>query len=71
MKVSISQLEVSMELGNNGVTFAVYSNDGKEYLGKLIVGKAGVTWCKGRTQPQNGIKLTWEKLIDVFNQQKA
>ena len=34
MKVSIDDLDVDMQLGNNGVRFAVYGNDG-EYMDKL------------------------------------
>ena len=69
MKVSIDDLDVEMTLGNNGVRFAVYSNEG-EYLGKLRVGKATVEWCKGKVQVGNGIKMNWNDLISLFEQQK-
>ena len=54
MKVNIDDLDVEMILGNNGVIFAIYSND-DEYLGKLRVGKGTVEWCKGKTRMGNGV----------------
>ena len=65
MKVSIDDLDVEMTLGNNGVIFAVYTNDG-EYLGKLRVGKATVEWCKGNVRVGNGVKINWNDLIAYF-----
>jgi hypothetical protein len=68
MKVNIDDLDVDMQLGNNGVRFAVYSNDG-EYIGKLRVGKATVEWCKGKVPVGNGVKINWNDLIAFFESQ--
>lgn len=65
MKVSIKDLYVSMDLGNNGIELDVY--DGKDtHLGDLIISKSGVVWCKGRTIKKNGVKVSWENLIEFF-----
>jgi hypothetical protein len=65
MKVSIKDLSINMDLGNNGVTFDVYGNDGK-FLGDLRLGKGTVEWCKGKTQAGNGVKVKWNDLIKFF-----
>ena len=62
MKVSIKDLQVSMELGNNGVEFDVYDNDGT-HLGDLRIGKAKIEWCQGKTQLGHGKTKTWTELI--------
>jgi hypothetical protein len=63
MKVSIKNLSVEMEIKNKGVELDVYSADGKKHLGDLVVTKAGLTWCKGRTAPENGNKVSWNDFI--------
>lgn len=65
MKVKIKDLAVSMELGNNGVTFDVYDNT-DSFLGDLRLGRGTVEWCKGKTQAGNGIKVKWTDLIAFF-----
>jgi hypothetical protein len=65
VKVSIKDLAINMDLGNNGVTFDVYDNDGK-FLGDLRLGKGTVEWCKGKTQSGNGVKVKWNDLIQHF-----
>lgn len=69
MKVSIKDFAVNMDLGNNGVTFDVYDNDGK-FLGDLRLGKGTVEWCKGKTQSGNGVKVKWNDLIKYFESPK-
>ena len=66
MKIKIKDLQVSMDLANDGIQLAV--NDNKdEYLGSLYVGKAHVIWCKGKTQKANGVKKTWADFITAFD----
>jgi hypothetical protein len=62
MKVSIKDFAVTMEIKNKGVELDVYSNDGK-HRGDLVVTKTGLTWCKGRTTPANGKKISWNDFI--------
>jgi hypothetical protein len=59
-----------MDLGNNGVTFDVYNNDGK-FMGDLRLGKGTVEWCKGKTQAGNGVKKKWTDLIEHFEEGKS
>lgn len=63
MKVSIKELSVQMDIKNSGVEFDVYSPDGNEHHGDLVVTKTGLTWCKGRTRPENGTKVRWADFI--------
>jgi hypothetical protein len=49
MKVSVNDLNVSMELGNNGIELRVYDND-SNHLGDLRIGRATIEWCRGRTR---------------------
>ncbi len=65
MKVNVDDMDVAMELGNNGITFSVYDNDGS-YKGKFRVGKGTVEWCKGKTRVGNGNKLNWSDFISLF-----
>ncbi len=64
MKVSIKDLNVSMELGNNGIELDVY--DGDQHLGDLRIGKATIEWCRGRVRIGNGVKKNWSELIAWF-----
>ena len=61
MKVSVKDLAVSMELGNNGIELDVY--DGSTHLGDLRIGRGTIEWCKGRTRAGNGNRVTWKQLI--------
>ena len=65
MKVNVDDLDVAMELGNNGIRLSVYDNDGT-YRGKLRVGRGTVEWCKGKTKIGNGIKVNWYDFISFF-----
>jgi hypothetical protein len=62
MKVSIKDLAVTMEIKNKGIEIDVYSND-DEHLGDLVVTKTGLVWCKGKTKPENGQKISWKDFI--------
>lgn len=62
MKVNIKDLQVAMEVKNAGVEFQVNDQDDKQ-LGDLVVTKASLVWCKGRTKKENGVKIKWEDFI--------
>ncbi len=62
MKVSIKSFDVEMELKNKGMELDVYSTD-DTFLGDLIVTRSGLTWCKGKTNRDNGVKVSWEEFI--------
>lgn len=64
MKVSIKDLQVKMDIGNNGIELDVY--DGDSHLGDLIIGRGRVEWCKGKKHRGNGKQVTWKQLIEWF-----
>jgi len=64
MKVSIKDLSVEMEIKNAGIELDVYSPDGVTFYGDLVVTRAGLIWCKGRTKRQNGMKVSWQSFIE-------
>ena len=66
MKVTIKEFNVNMEVKNNGIEFEVDSPDGGTHLGDLVLTKVGLIWCKGRTRPDNGIRISWEKFIELM-----
>lgn len=68
MKVAIKQLNTEMPLKNKGMEIEVRDNTGK-HRGDLIVTKAKVVWCQGRTSRENGVAVSWDDLIDFFNSQ--
>lgn len=63
MKVTIKNFNVQMEIKNTGIELEIRSPDGNTQLGDLVITKSGVTWCKGRTTPANGIRKTWKEFI--------
>lgn len=65
MKVSITDFDVDMQIKNKGVTMAVYSPDGKTYLGKVNITKTGLEWFEGKKQ--TGKKVKWEKFIEMMS----
>jgi len=66
MKVSVKDFQVSMEIGNNGIELDVY-NSQNTHLGDLRIGRATIEWCAGRIHRGNGVKKSWEQLIDFFS----
>ena len=62
MKVLIKSFDVSMEVKNKGVELDVSDTDGK-HIGDLVVTKTGLIWCAGRTQRQNGKRISWKDFI--------
>ena len=62
MKISIKDFTVAMEIKNRGIELGVDDND-VNHLGDLVVTKTGLTWCKGKTKTENGIKISWKDFI--------
>ena len=67
MKVWIKNFDVAMELKNKGIEFDVYSKDGKQHLGDLIITKTQLIWCKGKTGRKNGKVLSLEDFVAAMN----
>ena len=55
-----------MEVKTKGIEFDVYTPNGKEHLGDFILTKTGVIWCQGKTSRENGIQITWKKVIEMI-----
>ncbi len=68
MKVSIKDLSVSMEIKNKGIEIDVYDNQ-DNFLGDLVVTKTRLTWCPGKTKPENGHKIDWQEFINFMQSQ--
>jgi hypothetical protein len=66
VKVSIKDFAVNMEVKNKGIELDIYGNDDK-HLGDLVVTKTGLTWCKGKTTPANGKKISWSDFIALMD----
>ena len=65
MQVKVAMDDVTITLGNNGVTLTIADNSGK-HLGHLRIGQATVEWRPGRTRAGNGQKLQPKKLIELL-----
>jgi hypothetical protein len=62
VEVKLKLDDVSIGLGNKGITLKIWDNQGK-HVSDLRIGKATVEWMKGRTRDGNGIKIKLEDLI--------
>ena len=67
MKVSIKSLNASMEIKHKGIELEVYDNQ-ENHLGDLVINKAKLTWCKGRTTAAKGVKISWEEFIKYMQE---
>lgn len=68
MKVTIKSFDVAMELKNNGIELEIRDNQ-NAFLGDLVVTKAKLIWCKGKTDRKNGKSVTLAKLIEFMESQ--
>ncbi len=65
MKVSLAMDDVTITLGNKGVTLTVADNAGN-HVGHIRVGQATVEWRKGRTRAGNGKTMSLSKLVELL-----
>ncbi len=65
MQVGIKNFNVGMELKNKGIELEVYDND-DNHLGDLVITKARLIWCKGRTRVANGSRISWADFIELM-----
>jgi hypothetical protein len=65
MKVNAKLDDVTITLGNNGITLKIADNSGA-HRGDLRIGQATVEWMKGKTRKGNGIKIPLDKLLDLI-----
>lgn len=65
MKITANLSDVTITLGNKGITLHVADNAGK-HVGDLRLGRSTGEWMKGRTREGNGVKFPMTKLIEVI-----
>ena len=53
MRVTVRDIDVAIELGNNGITMEIRDN-ADDFVGKLRLGRATVEWCQGKVPIGNG-----------------
>lgn len=63
MKVSVKELQATIELKTKGMELEVRKPDGT-HLGDLVITKTKLVWCKGKTRPENGVVVKWDKFIE-------
>lgn len=62
MKVKIKDFGVVMQVKNTGIELDVANPQGV-HIGDLIVTRAKLIWCEGRTGRARGKKVTWKQFI--------
>lgn len=67
MQVVIKKLDIVMEVKKNGIEFEVRKSDGTSQIGDVYLTSSGLIWCEGRTQRENGVKLSWEKFAQIMH----
>ena len=70
MKVTIKSFDVGMEVKTKGIEFQVKSTDGARHRGDIVLTKAGLIWCRGRTTRANGVKVSFDEFA-TWAEQKA
>jgi len=60
-RVVVSELAVTMQLGNNGITLQVQDGDGG-HRGYLSISRGHLRWYKGK-QPKPTYEITLDKFI--------
>jgi hypothetical protein len=70
MQVKLDLDDVTIMLGNNGITLTIAQNDGK-HIGHLRVGQATVEWRKGRTRSGRGQKISLARLIELIEKERV
>ena len=65
MKVTIKSFDVAMEVKQNGVELEIKSPDGSTHHGDCYVTMTGLIWCKGRANKANGVKISWDQLMEI------
>jgi len=67
MQVNVKMTDVTIPLGNNGITLAIADNAGT-HVGHLRIGQATVEWRRGKVQAGNGKKVPLVKLLEYIDQ---
>lgn len=65
MNVWIKQFDVKMEVKTKGMELEVKDTNERQ-MGDLVITKAHLIWCSGRTGRNNGKKISWKDFIDYM-----
>jgi hypothetical protein len=65
MIVGIKEFDVEMKVKNRGIEVDVSGNDGY-HRGDLVITKAKLVWCKGKTPRENGVEISWDDFIEYM-----
>ncbi len=65
MKVKVKDLAATIEIKNRGIELGVHDNQGN-FLGDLVLTKAHLIWCQGKTARENGQRITWKRFIEYM-----
>jgi|GEM_PF-433586 len=68
MQVFIKSFNVpKIEVKSSGIELEVRDTEKNEhkFLGDCFVTMTGLVWCKGKTEKDNGVKITWNKLMTI------
>lgn len=65
MIVGIKEFNVEMNIKTAGVELEVRDPDGR-HRGDLVVTKANVIWCPGKTTRDNGKQISWDRFIAMM-----
>ena len=71
MQVSIKSFDVGMAVKNNGIEFEIYSPNGEDHLGDLVLTKTKLIWCEGRIARESGKEISWTQFITLMNAREA
>ena len=66
MNIHIKKQTIEMNLGNDGLLLGVHNPTDDKHIGNLRIGKATITWYKGKPQDPNGNSVSWDELIKFF-----
>lgn len=66
MQVKLDMDDVTISLGNKGMTLKIADNEGK-HVGSLRIGQATVEWRHGRTREGNGKTIKMTDLIGMLD----
>ena len=67
MRVKLGMDDVTITLGNQGITLAIADNEGK-HVGNLRIGQATVEWRRGKVRAGNGKKMQLQELIRLLDE---
>lgn len=65
MKITANLSDVTITLGNKGITLHIADNAGK-HVGDLRLGRSTGEWMRGRVREGNGVKFQMPKLIEAL-----